>query len=260
MQDPRENRLILLVDPPAPDRTYPELSSAFGAERAVHIGLDLLQNSYRLIKSFSGALPLLSYSRSPRHPDLTWLDPDDPGFLEARNPDPSARIAEAFRLAFTTGAKKALLLSPLSPGVRPEWLLHAFQNLTPRSVALGANQGGSLYLAGAAGESQQALCGLKALDAAAAADLSERAKKGKFSILQLPETFRIDSEESLRRWLEERDAAAPLFAKQPPVPAPAPRPREDKRHARRQGRPAAAAQHTAQQPAPPIDGDERPPL
>jgi hypothetical protein len=96
MAQQRDNCIILLIDAPVPERIAPELISAFGVERAERVNLDLLQNAYKLAKKFKDAILLLSFDKSSRHPDLTWLDSDDPGFLEAKGKNPEERINEAF--------------------------------------------------------------------------------------------------------------------------------------------------------------------
>jgi len=83
MSQKRDNCIILLVDPPEADKISQELKTAFGPERAAHVNSDLLSNAYKLAKGFKNAIFLLSYQKTSRHPDLTWLDQEDPGFLEA---------------------------------------------------------------------------------------------------------------------------------------------------------------------------------
>jgi len=245
----RDNCIILLIEPPVPERVSPELAGAFGPERAVHINLDLLQNVYKLVKNFKDALLILSYDKSPRHPDLTWLDHDDPGFLEAKGKNLEGRIADAFQLAFNTGAKKALLLSHLSPGVKPEWLNQALESVSEKQIVLGLNQNRSVYLAGLTINNLKVLGGIRCMSQKTADELSEKAKRSKLSIFQLPEAYAVENEETLRKWLEARDAAPSLFMKEParaPEAAAAPaQPRqEEKKHGRRS--------HKNSTPTPPI--------
>ncbi|MBU2574173.1 MAG: DUF2064 domain-containing protein [Elusimicrobia bacterium] len=237
MSDKRNNCIILLIDPPVPEKTDPELRDSFGAERGVHINLDLLQNAYKLAKTFPDAILILSYEKTARHPDLTWLDADDPGFLEAKGRDLEERIINAFRLAFNTGSKNVLLLNHLSPAVKPDWINQAFDSLGDKTVALGLNQDGSFYLLGLALNNIKLFEGLFLMSSKTALDFSEKAKRNKLNVFTPPEIYAVKNEETLRKWVEAKDVAPALFMNEPPkhplaeISAPQPPPGE-KRHVR----------------------------
>ena len=211
----RDNCIILLIDSPVPERLAPELRTAFGAERAERVNFYLLQHTYKLAKQFKGAFLILSFDKSPQHPDLTWLDADDPGFLEAKGKNAECRTAEAFQLAFNTGAKKVLLLNHLSPGVKPEWLYQTFEAVTDKTISLGTNRNGSVYLVGLTINNLNILEGLSLTSIKAAEELSEKAKKNKLGVFALPATDTIRTEDALRSWLDAEDSAPSLFMKEP---------------------------------------------
>ncbi|MEI7481129.1 MAG: DUF2064 domain-containing protein [Elusimicrobiota bacterium] len=218
MSNKRDNCIILLIEAPDPENINPELVAAFGVERAAHINLDLLQTAYKLAKSFSAATLFLSFAKSPRHQDLTWLDGDDPGFLEAKGGDLGGRLTDAFRLAFYTGAKKVLLLNHLSPGVKTAYLSQTFDSVTEKTVALGMNQDGSIYILGLTQNNLRLLDGLNLSSPKAADEVSIKAKKNSLSVFSLPEAFAVTSEELLRKWLDAGDSNPSLFLKVPTPP------------------------------------------
>jgi len=226
-----------MVEAPTPENVDAGLKAAFGEERASHINLDLLQNAYKLAKNFSNSMLLLSFAPSQRHPDLTWLDIEDPGFLEAKRKNPEGRILDAFKLAFNTGAKKALLLSHLSPKVPAEWLSQTFDSINEKTIALGLNDDKSVYIAGLTLNNLKLLEGLSFSSPKISEDLAEKAKKNKLSVFALPESFAVKSEETLRKWLDAREAAPSPFLKLPDAaPAPAAQTasrQEEKKHSRR---------------------------
>jgi len=219
MSNKRDNCIILLIDAPDPENISPELVAAFGAERAAHINHDLLQNAYKLAKSFSGATLFLSFAKSPHHQDLTWLDGDDPGFLEAKGRNIGDRLTDAFRLAFYTGAKKALLLNHLSPGVKTEYLSQTFDSVTEKTIALGMNQDGSIYILGLTQNNLRLLEGLNLSSPKAAEDVSIKAKKNSLSVFSLPESFAVKNEELLRKWVAAGNSNPSPFLKAPAAPA-----------------------------------------
>ena len=244
----RDNCIILLVDAPETEKINPELKTAFGPERAVHVNGDLLSAAYRLAKGFGEAIVILSYEKTARHPDLTWLDQEDPGFLEVKNRTPEERMQDAFRLAFFTGAKKAVLINHLSPDIKKEWLFQAFDSITDKAVAIGPNQDGTFYLLGMTQQSTRILDTPGFLTGKTAENLSERAKKNKLSVFSTPETYSVTGEETLLKWTESRETLPPLFHQPEPE---RPHLHEHKRHHRR---------HKAGQELPVEPPPEKPPL
>jgi len=211
MSQKRDNCIILLVDPPETDKVSQEFKTAFGPERAAHVNSDLLSAAYKLAKGFGEAMVLLSYQKTTRHPDMIWLDPEDPGFLEVKNHAPEDRIHDAFRLAFFTGAKKAVLISHLSPELKSEWLQQAFEAVSDKTVSIGANQDGSFYLLGLTQQNLKLLETPGFFQGKSAEVLAERAKKNKLAVVNTPETYSVTGEESLLRWMESKETLPPLF-------------------------------------------------
>lgn len=236
MAQKRDNCIILLLDAPEPEKISQELKTAFGPERAAHVNSDLLSNAYKLAKSFPDAILILSYEKTAHHQDLTWLDQEDPGFLEVKKRAAEDRIADAFRLAFFTGAKKAVLLTHLSPEIKKDWLYQAFDSTTDKTVVVGPNQDGSFYLLGLTQQTMKVLETPGFSHGKSAEALAERAKKGKFNVFNTPETYAVTGEDALRAWLENRETLSPLFHSASPIPAAppdsAPQP-ETKKHHRR---------------------------
>lgn len=228
----RDNCIILLVDAPEAEKINPELKTAFGPERAVHVNGDLLSSAYRLAKSFSEAIVILSYEKTQRHPDLTWLDQEDPGFLEVKNRTWEERAQDAFQLAFFTGAKKAVLLNHLSPDVKKEWLHQAFDAVNEKTVAIGPNQDGSFCLLGMTQLSARILETHGFAVGKAAENLSERAKKNKLSVFSTPETYSVTSEETLLKWMESKEVLPPLFHQPETEHSMAEHKKHHKRHSR----------------------------
>lgn len=247
MSQKRDNCIILLVDPPEPDKISQEFKTAFGPERATHVNSDLLSSAYKLAKGFNESILLLSYLKTPRHPDLTWLDPEDPGFLEVKSHALEDRIQEAFRLAFFTGAKKAVLIRHLSPELKSEWLSLSFEAVSDKTVAIGANQDGSFYLLGLTQQNLKIVEAPGFFHGKSAETLAERAKKNKLTVFSTPETYALSSEETLLKWMESKETLPPLF----PHPQQAPGQQESKKGPRHHSR------HQEAQVQPP---PEKPPL
>lgn len=246
MSQKRDNCIILLVDPPEADKISPEFKTAFGPERATHVNSDLLSAAYKLAKGYGESILLLSYLKTPRHPDLTWLDPEDPGFLEVKNPAIEERVQDAFRLAFFTGAKKAVLIRHLSPELKSDWVSLAFEAVSDKTAAIGANQDGSFYLLGLTQQNLKILETPGFFHGKSAENLAERAKKNKLTVFSTPETYALTGEETLLKWMESKETLPPLF----------PHPREAAQHETRKGHKHHSHRQEAQVQPPP----EKPPL
>jgi len=215
MDDKRKNCIILLVDSPESGKTNYELRTVLGEERALHVSVDLMKNAYAISKKIKNTILLLSYENAPSHPDLTWLDPEDPGFLDVTGKKPAERLADAFALAFNAGAQKALFLSHRSPAARPDWLYQAFDAAGEKTISLGLNQDGSFYLLAITHNNLKILEGVSCETPNAAAELAEKAKKNKLTVFTTPETFAVKSEETLRQWLDAKTQEAAIFTASP---------------------------------------------
>ena len=211
MDEKRKNCLILLVDPPESGKTSYELRTAFGEERALQVSVDLVKNAYAISKKIKNAILLLSYENSHSHPDLTWLDPEDPGFLDVTGKKPAERLAGAFALAFNAGAQKALFLNHLSPSAKPDWICQAFDAAGEKTISLGLNQDGSFYLLAITQNNLKILDGMSCETPNAAAELAEKAKKNKLTVFTTPETFAVKSEETLRQWMDAKTQETAIF-------------------------------------------------
>ena len=238
MSDKRDNCIILLIEAPVPENINPELKAAFGAERAAHINLDLLQNAYKLAKNFPDSTLILSFERSQRHPDLTWLDPEDPGFLESKGKTLEGRIADAFQLAFNTGAKKVLLLNHLSRIIKADWLSQTFDSVTEKTIALGLNQDGTIYIVGLTPNNIKLLEGIPFSSPKTAGGISEKAKKNKIAVFSLPEAVAVKSDEPPGKGIDAGDPDTSLLMKPQAVSGeqaalPAAHRQEEKKHGRR---------------------------
>jgi glycosyltransferase A (GT-A) superfamily protein (DUF2064 family) len=210
----RDNCLILLVTPPELEKVDSDFAAVFGPERALHVGGDLLLQAYKTLKAYNNAIFILSYQKTSLHPDLTWLDSEDPGFLEMKPGTLDERIRDVFQLAFFTGAKKAVIVDPLSPELKAEWLDQALEALNDKTVALGGNQDGSFYLLGLTQQNIKLLEAPGFTSGKSSEVLTERAKKAKISVFSTPETYCVNSEDSLRKWQESRETV-PHFASSP---------------------------------------------
>lgn len=200
MEKNRENCLILLIDPIEDGKIRKDLKENFGLDEAKNIYKELISLAYKKIKHYYNAIPIISYEKTSKNPDLTWLDSDDPGFVEYTKKNLEERIKDTFRLAFLTGAKKAILIDPLTPDIHPGQFSEALSAINERTAALGLNEDGSFYLLGLTQKN------LKILDAPgftfskSGEVLYERIKRSGLAVFETSEGFAVNDQKSFKRW------------------------------------------------------------
>lgn len=200
MEKNRDNCLILFVNPVEDDKISDDLKTAFGTEQAKKVYKDLLTNTYKKIKRFQNAIPIISYKKTTAHPDMTWLDSDDPGFVEFRNKNLEDRIRDTFRLSFLTGAKKAILVNPMAPEVKEEWVAQAFESISDKTAAMGICDDGGFYLLGLTQQNLKILDSPGFTFGKSAEIITDRFKKNKISVFFTPESYTVKNEETLKKW------------------------------------------------------------
>jgi glycosyltransferase A (GT-A) superfamily protein (DUF2064 family) len=207
----KDNCLIFIIDAPVSENIDPELKKAFGTERAVHIYIDLLNSSYKTAKTVANTSIIISYKSSGKHPDLTWLDEDDPGFLEAKIKNLNERISTLFQWAFNAGAKKTVLLASSSPEVKPEWIEKSLDLLNKETVAIGPTDE-KPYLFGITADNLDLLEEVNFFTGDLTNDIYEKIKKARLKPESLPKTYTVKGEETLRTWIESKDAGSHIFS------------------------------------------------
>ncbi|MEW6042417.1 MAG: DUF2064 domain-containing protein, partial [Elusimicrobiota bacterium] len=185
----------------------------FGVERAIHIYLDIVHSIYKIVKNIIDVSLIISYNKSPKNPDLTWLDSDDPGFLEIRKEEIQDRAVSSAILAADAGAKKIILLSTLSPAIKKEWIEQAFNMISDKNIVLGPTKEGGCYLLGFSPAGIRILENLDMNRQEMIDEISEKSKRLKLSVQTLPETYVVWDEESLREWVDSREQKIPFAEK-----------------------------------------------
>ncbi len=209
----RNNCFIYIVDAPVSENLDEELKKTFGDERAVHLYRDLVGTSYKLAANFKDDTVVISYKRAPKYPDLTWLDDNDPGFLEPKTQNLGERIYHAFRWGFNDGAQKALMLFTNVPRIETEWIKRAINYISPGRIVLGP-AGEKPYLLGLCLENIAVLKEINFNAVDLVDNILERARRNRIEVDLLPESFAVKDEESLRKWLESKEDNISLFARE----------------------------------------------
>ncbi len=204
MSNNRENALILVLHAPETEFIFPQLKDAFGAERALHINKDLYIQAWRLAESFKSAIKIIAYSKTMKHPDLTWLSAEDPGFLECHGKDYSEMAYMASNLAFTTGCKRAVFINHLCPFITEQHLEFAFSKISEKNCVLGSSPEGRVYLAGFSRENLKIMEGFSLWQENYLQEMLEKAKRNKASVTGMEDLTVVKDELTLKNWLEAR--------------------------------------------------------
>ena len=203
MEKNRENCLILLIDPIEDNKIRKDLKENFGLEEAKKIYRELISLAYRKIKNYNNAIPIISYEKTSKNPDLTWLDTDDPGFVEYIKNNLETRIRDTFRLAFLTGAKRAILIDPMSPETSTAQINDAFDAINDRTAAIGLNEDGSFYLLGFTQANLKLLEAPGFTFSKSGEILYDRIKRLKLAVFETRKSYSVNTQEALKRWKTE---------------------------------------------------------
>ena len=203
MEKNRENCLILLIDPIEDNKIRKDLKENFGLEEAKKIYGELISLAYRKIKNYNNAIPIISYEKTAKNPDLTWLDTDDPGFVEYIKNNLETRIRDTFRLAFLTGAKRAILIDPMSPETSTAQINDAFDAINDRTAAIGLNEDGSFYLLGFTQANLKLLEAPGFTFSKSGEILYDRIKRLKLAVFETRKSYSLNTQEALKRWKTE---------------------------------------------------------
>lgn len=203
MEKNRENCLILLIDPIEDNKIRKDLKENLGLEEAKKIYRELISLAYRKIKNYNNAIPIISYEKTSKNPDLTWLDTDDPGFVEYIKNNLETRIRDTFRLAFLTGAKRAILIDPMSPETSTAQINDAFDAINDRTAAIGLNEDGSFYLLGFTQANLKLLEAPGFTFSKSGEILYDRIKRLKLAVFETRKSYSLNTQEALKRWKTE---------------------------------------------------------
>lgn len=201
-----ENCIIIFLNAPQPDKINPVLANALGPERACHIYIEMARDVFAMAKQIRGAYVFLVYEQTARHPNLLWLDSDDPGFLEPKPGTTAAdRIFTAVQWSTSTGARRIAVLSVESPGMSKEWIEKAFNSVSGKNVVVGPTRDGGIYLFAACPPYPSIFEGYPWPSQRAFDEITERAKRLRYSVLTLPEFYSVRDEKTLQEWSAIKD-------------------------------------------------------
>jgi uncharacterized protein len=138
--------LLIFIKNPVPGTVKTRLAATVGDEAALHIYLQLLEKTRAVAVRLPNARRMLFYSTAIE------LNDDWPGdFFEKQvqqGADLGARMSEAFRMAFATGATKAVIIGSDCPTLSEYHLEQAYEALHHNDCVIGPTPDGGYYLLG----------------------------------------------------------------------------------------------------------------
>ncbi|MBI4057417.1 MAG: TIGR04282 family arsenosugar biosynthesis glycosyltransferase [Elusimicrobia bacterium] len=203
-----DNILLLFLKAPVPGKVKTRLASTRGIEEAARLYKGMSAEVYRCVKELPGINMVVAYERAIEFPNLSWLDEKNPNFIDQEGESLGERLENAFRWAFTLGAKRVAALGGDSPGLSSEWIHKAFEGLHTHDLVLGPAEDGGYYLVGLQGRSDS---GSNRLESVLFKDVPwstpqvlkttlEKSKEMGLRFSLLPVYFDVDDEETLKRW------------------------------------------------------------
>ncbi len=221
----KDNCIVMFIQPPVPESVDPALRAAFGDEKACQIYTDMAHEVLSAAKKLANVHVTPVYNKTAKHPDLRWLDQEDPGFLIMRNGTPAEEMMKAVRWTMDAGARRIVILSPLSPGVPQDWVEKAFETLEEKHIVIGPAQDGACYLIGMNGLYDEVFSRYPWPGKRMADEIAEKAKHLRLQTYNLPEFYAVHDEKTYQQWQsvahkkEQKPAAEEAPAAAAAVPA-----------------------------------------
>jgi len=195
-----ENLLLLFLKAPVPGRVKTRLAATLGAEAAAGLYVRMARQVYQAASRLPGIQTLAAYEPAQAFPDLSWLGPHPPAFAAQEGEGLGQRLENAFRLAFSLGARRVAAIGADSPGLPAEWLSLAFAELGRNAMVLGPAEDGGYYLIGLSRFEPALFETIPWSSPQVLALTLDKARDLGLAFFLLPEYFDVDDEESLRRW------------------------------------------------------------
>ncbi|MDD4003598.1 MAG: DUF2064 domain-containing protein [Elusimicrobiaceae bacterium] len=201
----KDNCILLTLPAPAVPALEPALVENFGSDRAVTVYTEMAKQVFALARRQPDADVVICYWRDSRHPDLRWLDADDPGFLVPRDQTFIESFIKSVRWCFEAGAKRVVCVSAQSPGMADEWIAKAFEMLAERDLVLGPTRDGGWYLLGFNGIKADMFKDYPWTGENKGVMIGKRAKSAGQTIYTLPEFYSVIDVDTLEEWLAKTD-------------------------------------------------------
>jgi hypothetical protein len=148
------NHLILFTRFPQPETTKTRLIPLLGPQGAADLQREMTEHVAGQVRAFLATHPVtitIQFDGGTAGQMKKWLGngfdyrPQDPGHI-------GCRMRTAFKEAFTTGAKAAVLVGSDIPGISPLILQKAFTALSDDNMVIGPARDGGYYLIGLGAE------------------------------------------------------------------------------------------------------------
>lgn len=197
------NQLLVFAREPVLGRVKTRLAADIGQEAALAVYRELLGITATAVTAMQ--VPATVWlaeapvpAADPALPRPEW--PDLPWQVQPPAESLGERMAQAFATAFAAGTTRAVIIGTDCPGLTPELLRKAFEQLATHDVVVGPADDGGYYLLGLR-ELQPDLFANKNWSTATVLPdtLADAARLG-LSVAQLPVLHDVDSGRDLETW------------------------------------------------------------
>jgi uncharacterized protein len=196
----KDNCVLVFLESPTPKKIEKIYHYTFGSEKACKVYLESAKQVFINASYLSNAQVIFVYQPTPEHPDLRWVDNEDPGFLIPKGRTLTEQILNSIKWCFDAGAKKIVVLSAQAPNVSPKTLETAFEELNGKHFVLGPTKEGYSYLFGTRGFYPEIFASLPWDKNTFCIDAPNLAKKNRFTIHVLAESYIINNETNFGKW------------------------------------------------------------
>lgn len=200
MDKPTGNALVVFLKYPQPGLVKTRLGKDIGPESAALLYKELTELILRNTEAGDYQRFLFYTPQNKKSEILKWLGGDPNLFLQKGN-DLGQRLANAFKLVFSKGAKKVLVIGTDSPVIDREIIQQAFKQLDKFQCVIGPSFDGGYYLLGLGSENAKVFEGIDWSTNRVLEQTKQRLKKLEVVFTCLNEEFDIDTRADLEMFL-----------------------------------------------------------
>jgi len=197
----KDNCILITISAPSAGNLESKFTETFSPAQAESIYAEMARQTFEMARKIENADTVVCYTKDGKYPDLRWLDPEDPGFLVARDNAFIVSFLNSVRWCFDAGARKVVSISPFSPGMSADWISTAFTMLNERDIVAGFTRDGDWYLLGMNNIYLDLFKGYPWEGENKGATLSKKMKSAGLSVHNLPEFYRVSDYDTLEEWM-----------------------------------------------------------
>lgn len=193
------NALIVFAKYPEPRKVKTRLGATIGFELACEFYKIFLQLTFDLARDSNIDSIKIYFTPEDKENEFKKMIPDEFNLIPQKGDCLGAKLHNAFRDSFKSGAKKTVIIGSDSPTLSSTVIREAINHLEHKDLVLGPADDGGYYLVGAKEPSKFLFEDIDWSTTSVLANTIKKAEQKKLKYFLLPEWYDVDDLQSLKR-------------------------------------------------------------